>query len=98
MPTGNDPGQARERVYEQVYAPQFLGGEGGEQVALPGTADPGGQAQPLPGQPAEPGKARVPYNEVYATYRDVAAEALEGAFVPQGMKEIVRQYFSSLEP
>jgi hypothetical protein len=98
MPTGNAPGQGLERVYEPIYVPRLLGGEGGEDVALPGTGDPDGQAQPLLGQAVEPGEVRVPYNEVYTAYRDVASEALEGGFIPQGMKEIVRRYFSSLEP
>jgi hypothetical protein len=98
MPTGNAPGQGLERVYEPIYAPQFLGGEGGEEVSLPGRGDQGEQGLPLPGQVVEPGEVGVPYDEVYAAYQDVATEALEDSFVPQGMKEVVRRYFSSLEP
>jgi hypothetical protein len=40
----------------------------------------------------------VPYSEVFGDYRDAAYEALEGDYVPLGMKRLVRDYFSSLEP
>lgn len=98
MPSDNSLGQSLERVYESVYAPQLLGGEGGQVVALPGSSESGDGAQPLPRQSVVPGEARVPYDEVYATYRDAAVEALDESLIPLGMREVVRQYFSSLEP
>lgn len=98
MPIDNGPNQGLERTYEPIYAPQLLGGEGGEQVDLPGSDEPGEEVRPVPGQGGVPGEAQVPYNAVYATYRDAAAEALDDSLIPLGMKEVVRQYFSSLEP
>jgi len=51
---------------------------------------------PLPAP--EGGSAAVPYREVYADYADRAGAALEGSYIPLGMKQYVRDYFSSLEP
>jgi hypothetical protein len=44
------------------------------------------------------GRERVPYREVYADYADQATAALEGSYIPLGLKRYVRDYFSSLEP
>ncbi len=51
---------------------------------------------PLPAP--EGGQAAVPYREVYADYATEAQAALEGSYIPLGMKQYVRDYFSSLEP
>ena len=40
----------------------------------------------------------VPYSQVFGDYRDAAYEALNDDYIPLGMKEYVRDYFSSLEP
>jgi len=49
---------------------------------------------PAPGE----GQAAVPYREVYADYAAQAGAALEGSYIPLGLKQYVRDYFSSLEP
>ena len=38
------------------------------------------------------------YEEVYGTYRDSAYEALNDDYIPLGMKGLVKDYFSSLDP
>ncbi|WP_157049057.1 hypothetical protein [Syntrophomonas palmitatica] len=38
-----------------------------------------------------------PYKEVVGEYSQQAREALDRSFIPPGMAEIVRGYFSSLE-
>jgi hypothetical protein len=43
-------------------------------------------------------RAAVPYREVYAEYAEQAGAALEGSYIPLGLKQYVREYFSSLEP
>lgn len=65
-----------------------VGREGGEGA-------PVGDA-PLPAPSG--GEAIVPYREVYADYAGQAGAALEGSYIPLGMKQYVRDYFSSLEP
>jgi hypothetical protein len=61
----------------------------------------GDQGVPVGGVPLpapEGGTANVPYREVYADYAGQAGAALEGGHVPLGLKQYVRDYFSSLEP
>ena len=83
--------------YDGVYVPyRFdeegsgldVGREGGEGVPIGDT--------PLPAP--EGSRASVPYREVYAEYATQAGVALEGSYIPLGMKQYVRDYFSSLEP
>ena len=83
--------------YDEVYVPyRFdeqgagvdVGREGGEGVTV------GDVPLPVP----EGGRAGVPYREVYANYAEQAGAALEGSYIPLGMKQYVRDYFSSLEP
>lgn len=60
-----------------------------------------GEGLPVGGAPLpapEGGRAAVPYREVYAEYAEQAGAALEGSYIPLGMKQYVRDYFSSLEP
>lgn len=81
----------------QVYAPQRIGGEGGEQIDLPG--DPEGvpvQEGELADNPA--GEASVPYSEVYGEYSESVNEALESGYVPLGMRGLIQKYFSRLDP
>jgi len=83
--------------YDEVYVPGRLDAEGaGVDVGREGgDGVPVGDV-PLPA-PAG-GGANVPYREVYAEYADQAGAALEGSYIPLGMKQYVRDYFSSLEP
>ena len=50
---------------------------------------------PLPGAP---GQVLVPYHEVYYHYLDTANRAMEQSYIPSGLKDYVREYFSRLEP
>lgn len=61
----------------------------------------GDEGPPVVGAPLpapEGGTASVPYRQVYADYAEEAGAALEGSYIPLGMKQYVREYFSSLEP
>jgi hypothetical protein len=66
-----------------------VGREGSEEGVPIGDA-------PLPAP--DGGRAAVPYREVYAEYADHAGAALEESYIPLGLKQYVREYFSSLEP
>lgn len=98
IPQADRPGQEGESEYEPVYVPQRLGeGEGeSEQVNLPGEGE--GPYSDTPRDVDEEGEALVPYDQVYGDYSQAAAEALEGSYIPLGIKEYVREYFSALEP
>lgn len=99
--TDNGPGQNRLEDYNAVYAPQHIGGQGGDFVTPDQQApeDGGvdiGQTAPNPNR--DPGQATVPYTEVYQQYADQAGAALDNDYIPLGMKDYVRQYFGALEP
>jgi hypothetical protein len=99
MPTDNAPGDGGERPYEEVFAPEHLGGEGGERVDVPGEGEPGDTPAAegeMGDNPA--GRSVVPYSEVYSDYADAASQALEGGHVPLNLRSVVRDYFSSLDP
>jgi hypothetical protein len=83
--------------YDEVYVPYRLDEEGaGVDVGREdGEGGPIGDA-PLPAP--EGGRAAVPYRQVYAEYASQAGAALEGSYIPLGLKQYVRDYFSSLEP
>jgi hypothetical protein len=53
------------------------------------------QQDPLPGAA---GQALLPYSQVYQEYLDAANQAMERSYVPPGLKDYVRDYFSQLEP
>lgn len=95
----NGPGDGGESSYEQIYAPQLLGGDGGEQVNLP-PSDPnsGDVIGQGPTTPGEPGASTVPYNEVYSQYQQANNEAIESGAVPPSFIQIVKNYFDSLKP
>ena len=40
----------------------------------------------------------MPYYEVYYEYLDAANQAMERTYVPPGLREYVREYFTRLEP
>jgi hypothetical protein len=85
----------------QVYVPWEHRPGSGEQVTLPGQDTGQGETEtreqrdPLPGAP---GQALVPYHQVYYDYLDAANEAVEQSYIPSGLKDYVRAYFSQLEP
>ena len=88
-------------VGEQVYAPWERRPNGAEQVFIPGQDTDQGDTQvrerpdPLPGA-ANP--ALMPYYDVYYTYIEAANQVIEQSYIPSGLKDYVREYFSNLEP
>jgi hypothetical protein len=97
MDPNNAPGDGGLREFEPLYAPQRLGGAGGPELELPPGGDPGELLRELPGEP-EVGQSTVPYNQIYAQYREAAGQALADQRIPLGLRQTVRDYFSSLEP
>ena len=73
----------------------------GDEVTISGQDTGQGESEirerkdPLPGSPDQ---ALVPYYEVYYEYLDAANQAIEQSYVPSGLKDVVREYFTRLEP
>ncbi len=70
----------------------------GQNIVLP---DANARSVTDPNAAANPGvsnQASVPYQQVYAQYAKTADDAIQGGAVPAGMRDYVREYFSSLDP
>jgi hypothetical protein len=95
----NQAGDGGTRTYEEIYAPQRLGGSSGDEVALP---ESGANADQIIGEgAAEPGSSnpsRVPYIDVLPGYTEAYRKAVEAGQVPVSLQALVKKYFSSLEP
>ncbi|MFZ4814650.1 MAG: hypothetical protein ACOYL5_08950, partial [Phototrophicaceae bacterium] len=94
---GNNPDGEGEEPFEQVYAPQRVGGESDQSIFL----EPDDENSPLiEGDFSEnpTGNASIPYNQVYSDYNDAARQALESDYIPLGVRDVVRDYFTSIEP
>lgn len=95
----NGASDGGESGYEPLYAPSLLGGEGGEQVHLPGQGDGSGETISTgPTNPGQPGRSNVPYDQVYAEYDEINNQAIENGQVPLDYQQIIRNYFDSLKP
>lgn len=97
--TGNGPGDGGLTPLDSLYIPQRLGGEGGPDVNLPGGNTPGetivgGQERPL----GDPGSLQVPYVDALPYYEEVNRQAIDSGQVPLDLRDLVRRYFSALEP
>jgi hypothetical protein len=94
------PGSVGE-LDQQVYVPWERRQASGDELFISGQETGQGeteirdQTDPLPGTP---GQALVPYYEVYHEYLDTANQTIERSYVPSGLRDYVREYFSRLEP
>ena len=112
LPPGTGSGQADRpqgegrpgevgALEQQIYAPRDRGPGSGDELTISGQDTGQGESDvrertdPLPGSA---GEALVPYYEVYFEYLDAANEAMEQSYIPSGLKDVVREYFSRLEP
>lgn len=83
--------------YEALYSPSGIGGGGENEIRL--ETDPGDTARAEGEFDDNPlGESRVRYDTVFSEYQQAANRALESDYVPLGMRDVVREYFTSLEP
>jgi hypothetical protein len=82
-----------------VFTP-FETGQG-QQENVGGTDSGTGQTttqqdkSPLPGTT---NAAVVPYTQVFEQYTEIAGQAMENSYIPSGLRDYVKEYFSELEP
>ncbi len=99
IPQNNQPGDGGETTYEQIYAPNLLGGEGGPQVGLnSGSGEQGEVIGQGPATPGGEGQSLVPYTEAFGRYEEVNRRAIESGQIPFEFTQIIRSYFDSLKP
>jgi hypothetical protein len=99
----DDPtGPAREPAVgelDEIYAPRIDGGSG-EVDSVAGVPDAQGEVETRQERQSLPagGTAHVPYTDVLPTYREAATAAMEREYVPPGLRDYVKAYFSRLDP
>ena len=95
----NGPGDGGEMSFEPLVKTQRLGGNGSTDVYLPDTGAEGEQVLGFENSsPGEPGNTNVPYVRVYPAYADAYRQAVEAGSIPLSLRDLVRDYFSHLEP
>lgn len=88
---------AGEIDYAAIYNPTGIDGGGADEIRLATDASDQTFAEgnfddnPL-------GESRVSYDAVFSDYQHAAHRALESDYVPLGLRDVVRDYFTSLEP
>ncbi|MGB7337465.1 MAG: hypothetical protein WBC91_01125 [Phototrophicaceae bacterium] len=93
--TDNDGG---EREFDSVFSPELANIQGGDTTIELDTDASNDQTVEGDFQENPTGESTVPYNQVFSSYADAASSALESSYVPLGVRDVVRDYFTSLEP
>ena len=95
--TNNRPSGDRQIEYEALYSPAGIDGGGNDEIRLRTDANDTALAEgDFDDNPI--GESRVSYDTVFSDYQDAANRALESDYVPLGLRDVVREYFTSLEP
>ena len=95
--TGNQPGGRSIIEYEALYSPSGIQGGGSQEIRL--ETDPGDMTSAEGEFDDNPlGESRVSYDTVFSDYQQAANRALESDYVPLGLRDVVREYFTSLQP
>lgn len=95
--TDNNPTGRGEIQYEALYSPSGISSGGAEEIRLQTDASDTTLAEgDFDDNPA--GESRVSYDTVFSDYQNAANRALESDYVPLGLRDVVREYFTSLEP
>ena len=97
IPQNNGAGDGGESAYEQIYAPALLGGAGEDMLGLPSSGTDGDVVGTSP-TTATDGESLVPYTNVFSQYEQFNRQAVENGEVPVQFMDIIRNYFSSLQP
>ena len=86
-----------EIEYEALYSPSGISGGGADEIRL--RSDAGDQTLNEGDFDDNPlGESRVSYDTVFSEYQNSANRALESDYVPLGLRDVVRDYFTSLDP
>jgi len=95
----NHPDGQGEKQFEAVNVPQRIGNaanDGNDVQLAPDASNSPVQEGNFTQNPN--GLVTVPYNQVFSDYANTANQALNSDYVPLGLRDVVRDYFTSLEP
>jgi chemotaxis protein histidine kinase CheA len=100
-PGDQDTGSTVGDPAEQVFIPWERRTTEGAEVTIPGQDTGQGETitreNPNPSG-GLPGSALIPYQQVYAQYQQAAQQAVNRADIPPAYRDLVRDYFTLLEP
>lgn len=95
--TDNQTTGEGQSEYEAIYDPTGIEGGGDNDIEL--QTDSSDQPVAEGDFDDNPfGQSQVSYDTVFSDYQDAANRALESDYVPLGLRDVVRDYFTSLEP
>ncbi len=96
-PNEQDPDGEGEAVFEQIFSPSVFNSQANTDIVLE-TDDENAPIRPST-QDSTPQEGQfVPYNQVFEEYAQQANRALERGTVPLGLRDLIRSYFSGLQP
>lgn len=87
----------KDGEYEKIFTPRTLGGEG-DTSNLSGKKGTGGTVEQVITDKSQTVRGTsVPYNQIIGQYKDKAMESINTSDIPPGMKDMIKEYFTSLE-
>ncbi|MBN1201828.1 MAG: hypothetical protein JXJ20_08235 [Anaerolineae bacterium] len=102
VPSGNTPGDTDAGIqeYDPAYDPSTLGGQTGQYVDAGGQEELGAGIPLQEGEfgPNPAGESILSYTDVYGDYQGAVSDALESGRIPIDQRDVIHDYFSSLEP
>jgi hypothetical protein len=96
-PGGSSAGVGQGSHDEMIYDPMMTVGRP-DFVPPPGGFDPNDAFENPDLNSPYGSEAQVPYRQAYAQYQERATQTLQNSYIPAGLKDIVKDYFSSLAP
>jgi hypothetical protein len=99
--TDNSPEDGGLQEYDPVYDPSTIGGESGQGQIV----DVGGESTGQEGEtiqegefgPNPEGESMLSYASIFSAYRNIVSNALESGRIPLDQRDVIHDYFSSLE-
>ena len=83
--------------YEKIFTSKTLGGDG-EQSNLTGQKNNSGSTDQVTTDKSQSVRGNsVPYDQVMGEYKQQALDSINSSDIPTGMKDLIKDYFSSLE-
>jgi uncharacterized protein YpiB (UPF0302 family) len=83
--------------YEKIFTSKNLGGEGAQEN-LTGKKNNGGSTDQITSNQSQTVRgSSVTYDQVFGQYKEHALDSINSNDIPTGMKDLVKDYFSSLE-
>ncbi|MCC6973828.1 MAG: hypothetical protein IT322_07460 [Anaerolineae bacterium] len=95
----NQRGDGRLADNRFIYAPSFIGGEGGDKIGVESDQDPGETDPTETGDfTSNPeGESKVRVRNVVGAAKKQADQAMENDRVPGALRGVIREYFSGLQ-